>query len=366
MDKELLDEIIPFTTAEEMESKIEEDLKESDFPITNFKNGGIFKTIITIFTWVVGELIDLLQSILPQMFLTEATGAWLDIKAFEYGKKRKQAVYTEGLITCGRIEKGTELTIHKGIQFRDKTKKYLFITKEDVTMDTEALTIEVPVKAEVAGKTYNLPSNTIVESVQYLVGIDSISNGDNWITIEGTDKEDDDSLRNRCFGVWDELASKPTGKKYEYVAMGVEGVVKVYVNDLHPRGQGTIDIIITSATGEPTQALKDKVLAAVGEIKGSYDNILIKGATTITQDVNVTIYVDKLYVLEDEIINNAKEVINKLFEKNHFYIAETTQALMNMSDSIKNLSVSEPTADVTVEVTENLKAGTITVTVIKV
>ena len=36
------------------------------------------------------------------MFLSHASGAWLDLKAADYGKKRKQAQKTQGLVTLTR------------------------------------------------------------------------------------------------------------------------------------------------------------------------------------------------------------------------------------------------------------------------
>lgn len=365
MDEKTLNEILPTPSRDEMEESIIDDLKVKKFTITNFRNG-VFRTLLSIFLQACSEFYTLLKSVLLQIYLKNATGQWLDAKAAEYGKARKSAIKTEGIITCSRDQAGNEIIIAKGTQFRDTTKKYIFIAKDDVTMAADQTTVSVSVLAEASGQIYNLAPNTIIESIQYISGIDSITNESDWITTEGADQEDDESLRQRCFNVWEELAVHPTGGKYAAVTMNVEGVESVYVDDLHPRGQGTVDIIITGANGDPTQTLIDKVTEAVNEVKGSYDNILVKGATIVNKDVSISIYVETLYSQESEIIQDAKDVITTLFNNNKVYLAEIVQSVMNMNSFIKNVTVSDPTTDISVNVGEHLKVGTITVNVTQI
>lgn len=154
-------------------------------------------------------------------------------------------------------------------------------------------TAKVPVEAEVAGSKYNLPAGQINRCMIHLEGIKTITNQADWIKEVGADTEEEESLRERTLNAWAELSSRPIAMKYKNVCEAVEGVLYVRVDDLHPRGQGTIDIIVTSTAGEATESLLEKVRAAADEIKGEYDNLLIKSAVTVVQDVTVVITLAK-------------------------------------------------------------------------
>lgn len=57
-------------------------------------------------------------------------------------------------------------------------------------------------------------------------------------------------------------------------AKTVPGVLNVEIDSQHPRGQGTVDIIVTSSAGEATETLLRKVEQAVEYLKGNYDDFL--------------------------------------------------------------------------------------------
>lgn len=63
-----------------------------------------------------------LRAFLNNAFVTHASGAWLDLKATDYSKKRKKAQKAQGLVTVSRTDaEGDAVKIEKGHVF--KTKK---------------------------------------------------------------------------------------------------------------------------------------------------------------------------------------------------------------------------------------------------
>ena len=66
------------------------------------------------------------------------------------------------------------------------------------------------------------------------------------------------------------------------------------VDELNPRGQGTIDIIVTSTAGQATESLLEDVREAADKIKGEYDNLLVKSAVTVPQDLSLIITLPRL------------------------------------------------------------------------
>ncbi|WP_261949178.1 baseplate J/gp47 family protein [Paenibacillus melissococcoides] len=107
-----------------------------------------------------------------------------------------------------------------------------------------------------------------------------------WITREGSDLEDIESLRARTLNSW-RLSTLPIAAKYKNVCEAIPGVLYVRVDDLHPRGQGTIDIIVTGTAGTPSEGLLQKVREEAEKIKGPDDNLLVKASDTVTQDIDI-------------------------------------------------------------------------------
>ena len=102
IDKAILDEVLPVPELETLKEEKIAELKEEGFAITNFHSGGVFYTLLLIVLRIKIEFTELLRAILNNMTLTHSTGAWLDIKAADYGKKRKKAQKTQGLVTLSR------------------------------------------------------------------------------------------------------------------------------------------------------------------------------------------------------------------------------------------------------------------------
>lgn len=370
-------DIIPIPDLNEMSAKVESDLTASNSKITNFRVGRIFKTLIMIFLQAVVDLYKLVANVVSQVFLTKdgAKGPWLDLKAKELGIERKQASKTEGLVAVSRNESnGTPVMIPQGTIFKTTLdadgSELRFITTEKVIMQQEELKVYVPVVAELPGAGYNVPANMIKNSFQHISGIDTINNEADWLTKEGTDTETDDALLERCENVWNELSTNLTASAYASKIAKLDGVLIVQVDDLHPRGQGTVDIIITGTAGIPTPALIQTVQNEVEKIKGPYDNVIVYGPEAIYQDVDVTLYINRLYGDEDLIRAEAIGKINSLFmvtkesPGNHLYRAEITSKLMPIENTT-NVIVNTPVEDVTLNPRQLIMPGTITVNIIR-
>ena len=122
IDKAILDEVLPVPELETLKEEKIAELKEEGFAITNFHSGGVFYTLLLIVLRIKIEFTELLRAILNNMTLTHSTGAWLDIKAADYGKKRKKAQKAQGLVTLSRTnDQGEAVKIEKGHIF--KTQK---------------------------------------------------------------------------------------------------------------------------------------------------------------------------------------------------------------------------------------------------
>lgn len=372
IDTDILDEIIPVPELDDLKNTKISELQEAGFAITNFHSGGIYYTLMMIILRVKIELLDLARTILNNMTLSYATGAWLDIKASDYAKWRKQATKTQGVVTVTRGSSSSEaIKITKGHIF--KTTKDIngdelrFVSTASTVLQRGANSVEVPVEAEAEGSSYNVPKGQITRSLTY-IGDVTISNGESWITREGSDLEDDDSLRNRASRAWSELAQYATKDSYINAAEAVTGVLFAQADCDHPRGQGTVDVIVTGTAGTATESLLTDVRNAVAKIAGPYDNVLVKGATTVTQDVSVAITTEDTSS-DSEITAKIKSILSELLavrkgrKLNVLTLSDINYAIRNGYSLATNVEIKAPAADVALDKDKVIILGDVAVTV---
>ncbi len=110
--------------------------------------------------------------------------------------------------------------------------------------------IRVLVEAESAGADWNVGNDEIVEWITAKPGL-SISNPQDisgtWITQQGTDKEDEDSLINRCLDKWSTLGTGSNGEAYRYFARKASPEI-TRCNPYSP-GNGEVKIIVAGPSG---------------------------------------------------------------------------------------------------------------------
>lgn len=376
IDKMILDEILPIPELEELKKEKMQQLKDEGFVVTNWNSGGIFNTLLMIILQIRIEIITLLRSVLNRMFVAHADGTWLDLKAADYSKTRKAATKTQGYLTLSRTpnpETGNPAaTIPAGTVFKTPMdingEELRYYSTADAVLRRGAESTLVPIEAEKAGSSYNVPEAQISKCLVYLEGIEKITNEEGWITKEGSDTETDDALRSRVLGSWSELSTRPIAEKYKNVCEAVPGVLYVRVDDMHPRGQGTVDIVVTSTAGAASELLLSEVRAAAETIRGSYDDLLVKSSETVTQDISLTITIP-LLADEDNLEDKAKAVIIDYFkistarELNKLTHFDLMYALKSSLSIIKNVKITVPEDDVTLDNDKVLLLGSITITI---
>lgn len=373
IDKNSLDKILPLPDINDLKNEKVKELKEAGFVITNFKAGGIFYTLLMVSLKAYIELITLLRSVINNGFVTHADEDWIEVKALDYGMQRKLAKKTEGFITLERTS-GKAVKIPKNTVFKTaidiNNEELRYFSVKDVVLPEEVLKIEVPIIAEKEGSRYNVPAGLISKSLTY-INVDTIQNHENWITAEGSDLEEVEAFRMRVKNAWAEQATLTTAGKYKKAAEAVQGVLFASVNDQHPRGQGTVDIIITSTKGDATQQLLDDVKTAIIPIIGAYDDVLVKSSINVQQDIHVKIFVpespkydgtgDKVQaalLISLQISSNRK--------LNELNLSDIIFTVKDAEPAIRNIKVLTPAADVLLANEKVIIAGNITVDVERV
>lgn len=372
IDEKIMDEVLPIPAVEELRDKTVAQLQEEGFVITNFHPGGVWYTLLMLCIRVKIELCILARTVLNQMSVTHASGPWLDIKAADYSKKRKQAQKAQGLVTLARSEAGGEaVKIPKGHIF--KTAKDIngeelrYFVLEASVLQKGVDTVDVLVEAEKEGSRYNVPQGQITRSLTYL-GEVQITNAEGWMTREGSNTEDDESLRARILRSWSELARVAIHDTYVNLCEAIPGVLYVTVNDKHPRGQGTVDVIVTSEAGAATESLLEECRAACETVKAPDDDILVKSAEIVIQPIALTVAVPDTANrdgLEDRVVSSISDYfkISKSRVLHELTHADLIFKVKSDVTGLRNVTITAPAADLFLPSDKVILPGEITVTV---
>lgn len=368
----VLEDVKDDVTLDELKEQKVEELKDEGFVISNFHSGGVFYTMLMIVLRIKVEVIELLRVVLNNMFVSHAGGAWLDLKMADYSKKRKKAQKTQGFITVRRTDMtGEAVKIPKGHVFKSildiNGEELRFFVLEAATLQKGASSVDVLVEAETEGSRYNVPAGQIVRTLTYLGDV-TFSNAEDWIVREGSDTEDDESARARTLRSWSELAQRATEDTFIDAAESVPGVLFAQADCNHPRGQGTVDVIVTGTAGEATEGLLAAVREAVDKIAGPYDNILVKSSVTVSQNISVTVTTDTADT-DEAVENRVKAILTELLavrrsrKLNELTLSDINHAIRSGYSGATNAAVSEPEADVKLGKDKVITLGDVSVTV---
>lgn len=311
---------IPFDmTLEEVRKEIFDFITEAaetegEIPVTLNLNRGLFRGLVEVWGFSTFQLYVFMKVILDQAFPSSASGAWLDLHAQQVNLTRKSETKAEGNVTFYREDSVGNVVIPAGrivkTQPDNQGTILRFITTAETILPDGQTSVLVPIISEEYGSKNNLASGQIVEMTTFVEGIDGVTNTSSWLTKEGTDVETDDSLRARYVLAWSEI-NGCTKYAYKSWAMSVTGTVDANIKDQHPRGQGTVDVILKGTAGIPTQDLIDSVDELIQAKKPINDDVLLKAPTAVP----ITIEAEIEYVIGDEaaIIQEAAQRLTALF-----------------------------------------------------
>ncbi len=370
IDENLLEKIIPIQDEEEEMEDVEAELTEQGFSITSFKKGGVFYHIIRLLVSLTIELKELARTILNSCFILHAEGDWLDIKGADFSKKRKEAKKTKGYVTVYRAEYEQPAQVTRGHCFKtipdEKGNELKYYVLADTVLEAGKSSCKVLVEAEDVGTHYNIAPERITVSTIHIEGIERVSNEEGWLFEEGTEKETDEEFRRRCMSSWSELSTRTIAEKLKNAAKSVAGVLDARIDDQHPRGQGTVDIIVTSSAGQASDELIRQVTEVIMPLKGQYEDYLVKSSEIVKQDIDITIYLSQ-YASTDGVRERAEKIIEEAMrlpreEMNCLYRDDLIRRLGSIENYRKTV-FKTPTFDIENEENKVIMAGEITVEV---
>lgn len=371
IDESIMEKIIPLPDEDEEMEKVQGELEDEGFPITNFKKGGIFYHLCRMLVTIYIELKELARTIVNGCFIKHAEGDWLKIKVADYSKQQKEAKAARGYVSIYRSEYNNALQVTKGHCFKTEPdaggNELKFYCCENTVIDAGEPVGRVLVEAEATGTYYNIAPGRITISMIHLDGVDYVTNDDDWLFEEGAEEEDLEDLRDRCMSSWAELATRTIEEKLRNAAKAVPGVLDARIDAQHPRGQGTVDVIVTGAAGEASPELIRKVGEAIEPLKGNYEDYLVKSSEVVRQDFELVIYLAE-DAATDGVDAQATKLIEDMMaltrgEMNTLYRDSIIQVLSTKIDNYRKTDILQPSDDMVLEQDKVIMAGDINVTV---
>lgn len=371
IDESIMEKIIPIPDEDEEMEKVQGELEDEGFPITNFKKGGIFYHLCRMLVTIYIELKELARVIVNSCFIKHAEGDWLKIKAADYSKQQKEAKAAKGYVTIYRNEYNNALQVTKGHCFKTEPdaggKELKFYCCENTVIDAGEPVGRVLVEAEAPGTYYNIAPGRITISMIHLDGMDHVTNEEGWLFEEGAEEEDLEDLRDRCMGSWAELATRTIEEKLRNAAKSVPGVLDARIDAQHPRGQGTVDVIVTGAAGEASPELIRRVGEAIEPLKGNYEDYLVKSSEVVRQAFELVVYLAE-DAATDGVDAQAVKLIEEMMaltrgEMNTLYRDSIIQVLSTKIDNYRKTDILQPSGDMLLGQDKVIMAGDINVTV---
>jgi len=355
-------------------------LVEAKSRMTQIKNwvvGGVMHSILAVLAKGLAALYENLERAIDLAFLETSTGIYLRAIAVLIGVEPREATKAVGRVIFSRTTPTSEKTISAGTIVATTTGNPRFVTTADATLVVGETEIEVEVEAELAGAAGNVGDGAITRLITSLPGIDGVRNdqAEGWLDREGGDADTEDQIRERCRLRWTSFTYGGTAEHYIATAMEISGVATVAVLSSAPRGEGTVDIVLTSTSvdGMPTPVMLAEVQTLVDARKPCEADVLVKAFTAWPNDVTLTIVRDLAGGVAADIQAAGEAAIEDL------YLPSTNDLAFSIGDDLvrakifavaiaieyaANVIITEPPADVEIPAAGLVRLGTLTVEVV--
>ena len=252
-------------------------------PVTDWHSGGVTRTLVEIGGEAIADVERRLEQLGYGGYLQTASGEWLDeLVQSQYGLTRQAATFARGLVTFSGAA-GVSAELEAGLLVQTTSGRQ-YSTLERASLPAGG-TVSVLVQAQEPGSAANVARDAITQMVAPLPGV-RVSNVGSWLVNAGADRETDAALRLRAQLQWPALGGGMTRAAYEHAALSAAPAVdRVLILDEHPRGQGTVDVVVWGTGG-----IGAEDVAAV--------NAVVQARRPLTTDVQVYAATERPVVLD--------------------------------------------------------------------
>ncbi|EKB5296940.1 baseplate J/gp47 family protein [Salmonella enterica] len=272
--------------------------------------------VIKPYMWIVDTLIN---NVLRNLFLQTAVGPFVDLFAAALKLTRKEATRAVGKITFTKNNPDNSVTVPAGTLIQTERINgiiYTVATSEQVIIPAGTQSALIDVTATDSGTAFNLAPGYYQILPKAIDGIESVRNGDDWLTTPGADRESDDELKDRCRNQFNLAGSYHTDAVYRSLIAAQAGITIDRIFFLHdaPRGPGTANAYLLLDTGVISQPYVDSVneyIMTQGH-HGHGDDMRCFAMPETRHTLAVTVYVENLSNISSDDITALKSGVENM------------------------------------------------------
>ncbi|WJQ07663.1 baseplate J/gp47 family protein [Geobacillus stearothermophilus] len=296
------------------------------------------------------------------LFLNEDTPRDILVaRAKDLGITPKAAEKASGMVIFNG-QAGTVIPANTRIS-TNNANPIFFYTLNEATI-TESGVVSVPVEAEIAGSSGNVPAGAIAVLVDEIDGVESVTNPQAFEN--GIDEESDESLLARYF----ERVSMPSssGNDADYIRWAKEvpgiGYVRVF---RRWNGPGTVRVVvITDQKKSPSPQMIAKVKENIEAKRPTLADVTVDGAKEISIDIDVKVTLNGQFDVET-VLQQIKNSINDYLMNVAFFeqivrYAKVGEAILNAGYVLdyENLKINGGTSNIQLNDDEIAVLGRVT------
>jgi uncharacterized phage protein gp47/JayE len=282
-----------------------------------------------------------------QAFPQTAQGEYLDRHAQLRGLERKSAAAAEGIVRFTAGETSTEArTIPQGTVCVT-AGLVRFETVQAGTLAAGELTVDLPVRAVEAGTAGNIAAGAIVSMAVAPVGISGCTNPASFSG--GADQEGDEELRERVLDTFQRLPNGANAAFYQQEALSFDQVAGAAVV-ARPRGVGSVDVVVSTLTGMPSQRLLDEISTYFQTRREIAVDVQVRQPETVTVDLAVEVAAKEGWELE-QVLGNVRQTLTGWFDGTRLgqsVLRSQVGDLVYHCDGVLNYNITAPSGDVAV------------------
>lgn len=355
-------------SASTVRGRILERLAAAQFPVTDWGDGGIARTLVEIMARENAEFSIQRVLVAQSAFLSTAEGDWLDVTAREvYGLTRYPATFALGdvVLTCSAT--AGPYTITPGqLWVGDAAGRRYTNTTGGVLPPGGTLTLQV--RAESRGTWYNVDPGTITQMLVALPGVRCANPGvAAWASKPGVDAETDASLRERCTKQW---ATLGYGQNYDwYVYQCRNGhahadVIDRVLVETAGDGRGEVAITLASKDGVVPPEQLDVIRAWLAPKLSQCITCTVGSADPLPVVVSATCYASagSAAGIASDGEDRVRRLIRGVPIGGTLYVAAIVDALMGLG-GVYNVKVTQPVADIKAPKRKVFAAQSVVITV---
>jgi uncharacterized phage protein gp47/JayE len=248
-------------------------------------------------------LINFIHStVLPNLFIQDAVDEWLDRRGWEYKTPRKTEEKAKGFIKFRRLSGSGTQTVPVGTVIQSNPVGgvvYKLVTLADSVFNDGDIEIAVMCQALEAGAGHNLAAGFYTVLPESIPGIKNVFNDDDWLVVNGADRETNDDYRLRLRDLFSSLNHYHVDEVYRSIITSFAGISpnNVFFDKNVPRGPGSADALILMDHGSVGTQLLISINQHIND-KGNHglgDDMLVRAIDTVDVDLNIDIYVDPAF-----------------------------------------------------------------------